>query len=59
VALGETLQELVVLLRMQELLARVVYLDHWLGQRIADMLALPRVPRFMVEAAYRAPRRDR
>jgi hypothetical protein len=59
VALGEALQELVVLLRMQEVHVRVARLSHALGERIMDALALPRVPQFMVEAAYRAPRRDR
>jgi hypothetical protein len=59
VALGEALQELVVLLRMQEVHVRVARLSHALGERTMDALALPRVPQFMVEAAYRAPRRDR
>jgi hypothetical protein len=59
VALGKALQELVVLLHMQEVHVRVARLSHALGERTVDALALPKVPQFMVEAAYRAPRRDR
>jgi hypothetical protein len=56
VALGGTLQELVVLLHGQEVQARVVRLPHILGEEIMDALALPMPPRYMVAAAYGAPR---
>ena len=58
VALGETLQELVVLLRMQEVHVRALRLSHALGERIGDALALPKAPQLTVAAAYSAPRRE-
>lgn len=59
VALGEALQELVVLLRLNELRARVVRLGQAQGQPILDTLALPSAPRFVVAAAYSAAHRER
>ena len=56
VALGTALQELVMLLRMQEVQARVVWLSHALGAQMRDALALPNAPQMMVAAAYHAPR---
>lgn len=56
VALGEALQELLVLLRMQEVHVRVTGMDHVLSAQIMDALALPNAPQLMVAAAYSAPR---
>jgi hypothetical protein len=56
VALGEALQELVVLLRLQEAQVRILGMGSVLGAQIRDVLALAAPPRLLVCAAYCAPR---
>lgn len=55
VVLGEALQDLVTLLRLHELRARIVQLDDLFAEHVSDALALPSVPQFMVMAAFEAP----
>lgn len=56
VALGAALQDLATMLRMYEMRARIAPMEHAFGEQVADALALPYVPQFMVLAAYEAPR---
>jgi hypothetical protein len=56
VSLGESLQDLVTMLRMYEARARIVPMEHAFGAQVAAALALPYVPQLMVLAAYEAPR---
>ena len=56
VALGEALQELVVLLRLQEVQVRVLCVGNAMGAQFRDTLALTAPPQLLVSAAYGAPR---